>query len=107
MREVGRCDESQHGVGYLIIVVNHHRQKGMGDIGLLTCQMPALTNIDNAKTLILQQYQLRLFKLFKLFSLQSSSTEYQNRATTMLKNQASIMEYQAKGQQTARCQTCQ
>ena len=76
MREVGRCDESYHGVGYLIIVVNHHRQKVMGDMGLLTCQMPAWTSIDNAKTSILQQYQ-RLFKLFKLFSLQSSLTEYQ------------------------------
>ena len=74
-------------------------------MGLLTCQMPAWTNIDNVITSILQQYQ-RLFKLFKLFSLQSSLTEY--RATTRLKNQASVMEYQAKkGQQTARCQTYQ
>ena len=76
MREVGSCAESYQGVGYLIIVVNHHRQKGMGDMGLLTCQMPALTHIDNAKTSILQQHQ-RLFKLFILFSLQSSLTEYQ------------------------------
>ena len=76
MREVGRCDESYHGVGYLIIVENHHRQMRMGDMGLLTCQMPAWTNIDNAKTLILQQYQC-LSKLFKLFSLQSSLAEYQ------------------------------
>ena len=76
MREVGRCDESYHGVGYLIIVLNHHMQKGMGDMGLLTCQMLAWTNIDNAITSILQQYQ-RLFKLFKFFSLQSSLTEYQ------------------------------
>ena len=68
-REVGSSDESYHGVEYLIIVVNHHRQKGMGYIGLLTCQMPAWTNIDNAK--MLQQFQ-RLLKLFKLFSLQSS-----------------------------------
>ena len=76
MREVGSRDESYQRVGYLIIVVNHHRQNGMGDMGLLTCQMPAWTNIDNAKTSILQQYQ-RLFKLFKLLSLQSSLTEYQ------------------------------
>ena len=72
MREVDRCDESYNGVGYLIIVVNHHIQKGMGDMGLLTCQMPAWTNIDNAITSIFQKYQ-RLFK----FSLQSSLTEYQ------------------------------
>ena len=76
MREVGRCGESYHGVGYLITVVNHHKQKGMGDMGLFICQMSARTNIDNAKTSILQQYQ-RLFELFKLFSLQSSLTEYQ------------------------------
>ena len=73
MREVWSCDESYQGVGYLIIVVNHHRQMGMGDMGLLTCQMPAWTNIDNGKTFILQQYQ----RLFKLSSLQSSLTEYQ------------------------------
>ena len=60
-------------VGDLIIVVNHHRQKGMGDMGLLTCQMSAWTSIENVKTSILQQYQ----RLFKLFSLQSSLTEYQ------------------------------
>ena len=66
MREVDRCDESYHGVRYLIILVNHHIQKGMGDMGLLTCQIPAWTNIDNAITSILQQYQ-RLFKLFKFF----------------------------------------
>ena len=45
VREVDRCDESYHGVGYLIIVVNHHIQKGMGDMGLLTCQMPACPNM--------------------------------------------------------------
>ena len=79
MREVDRCDESYHGVGYLIIVVNHHIQTGIGDMGLLTCQITAWTNIDNAITLIHQQYQrlFKLFKLFKLFSLQSSLTEYQ------------------------------
>ena len=48
MREVDRCDESYHGVGYLIIVVNHHIEKGMGDMGLLRCQILAWTNIDNA-----------------------------------------------------------
>ena len=76
MREVGSCDESYQGVGDLIIVVNHHRQKGMGVMWLLTCQMPAWTNIDNVKTSIIQQYQC-LFKWFRLFSLQSSLTEYQ------------------------------
>ena len=84
MREVGRCEEPYHGVEYLIIVVNHHRQKGMGYIGLLTCQMPAWTNIDNAKTSILQQYQ-RLFKFYKLFSLQSSLTEYKTQGNNNVK----------------------
>ena len=56
MREVGRCNESYHGVGYVIVVVNHNIQKGMGDMGLLKCQMPAWTDIDNAITSILQQY---------------------------------------------------
>ena len=35
MREVGRCDESYHGVGYLIIVLNHHIEKGKAVIELV------------------------------------------------------------------------
>ena len=48
MREMGSCDESYQGEGDLMIVVNHHSHMGMGDMGLLTCHIPAWTNIDNA-----------------------------------------------------------
>ena len=47
MREMGSCDESYQGEGDLIIVFNHHRQMGMGDMGLLTYHIPGWTNIDN------------------------------------------------------------
>ena len=47
MRNMGSCYESYQGEGDLMIVLNHHRQMGMGDMGLLTCHIPAWTNNDN------------------------------------------------------------
>ena len=93
MREVGSCDEVDQGEGDPRDGGSGEssfprrgggpndsgessQTKGMGDMGLLTCHMPALTNIDNVKNSIRQQYQ-HLFMLFKLFPLQSSLIEYQ------------------------------